>query len=392
MQLTRELMENAIALYHVNKIGGEMKNDLDAVLSQDGLTVSKLLNMSASDFIKTNANEVMGTGQVGFGAEFVQETVLVGELIERLETNGSLLAGANIKQMFNKEQEYPVRGKKFRMVLSAETTDAVSGSTPAGQGKKSPTAKITLTAKLMRVTVEYSDELLEDSVIALAEYVLQSISDAYETSIHQVLINGDTATGANTNINIIDGNTTSLPDGNKTDVLASDGIRKAGIAAGAIDAAGNLDLSVIRSARAAMGVKGLNPANLRLVPDTQTYFELLNLTEAETMEKFGDAATVKNGVLTAIDGIQIVNREEMTKATATGEISATGTNNTKGQIAIVHVPSIYVGIRRGLTTELQRYASEGATAVTGSARIGVTLENVQNNEEATAPASLIVNI
>ena len=77
MQLTRELMENAIALYHVNKTGGEMKNDLDAVLSENGMTVDKMLNMSASEFIKTNANEVMGTGQVGFGTEFVQETVLV---------------------------------------------------------------------------------------------------------------------------------------------------------------------------------------------------------------------------------------------------------------------------------------------------------------------------
>lgn len=390
MQLTRELMENAIALYHVNKKGGEMKNDLDAVFSQDGLTVNKLLNMSASEFIKTNANEVMGTGQVGFGAEFVQETVLVGELIERLETNGSLLSGANIKQMFNKEQDYPVRGAKFRMVLSAETTDGPTSSIPSGEAKKAATAQITLTSKLMRVSVPYSDELLEDSVIAIAEYVLQSIADAYETSIHQVLINGDTDTGANTNINIINGNTSALPDGNKTDVLAADGIRKAGITAGAIDAGGNLDLSVIRSARAAMGVKGLNPANLRIVPDTQTYFELLNLTEAETMEKFGDAATVKNWVLTAIDGIQIVNREEMGRATATGEIATTG--NTFGQIAIVHVPSIYVGIRRGLTTELSRYGVQGSTVVTGSARVAVTLENVQNNAGATTPAALIVNI
>ena len=390
MKLTRKLMENAIALYHVNKKGGEMKTDLDAVLSQDGLTVNKLLNMSASEFIKTNANEVMGTGQVGFGSEFVQETVLVGELIERLETNGSLLAGANIKQMFNKEQDYPVRGAKFRMVLSSETTDGPTSSIPSGEAKKAATAQITLTSKLMRVSVPYSDELLEDSVIAIAEYVLQSIADAYETSIHQVLINGDTDTGANTNINIINGNTSALPDGNKTDVLAANGIRKAGITAGAIDADGNLDLSIIRSARAAMGVKGLNPANLRLVPDTQTYFQLLNLTEAETMEKFGDAATVKNGVLTAIDGIQIVNREEMGRATATGEIGTSG--NDFGQIAIVHVPSIYVGIRRGLTTELSRYGVQGSTVVTGSARVAVTLENVQNNAGATSPAALIVNI
>ena len=69
-----------------------------------------------------------------------------------------------------------------------------------------------------------------------------------------------------------------------------------------------------------MGVKGLNPANLVMIPDTATYFGLMNLTQVETVEKFGDSATIKNGRIVALDGIEIVNREELTLATATGEI------------------------------------------------------------------------
>lgn len=64
----------------------------------------------------------------------------------------------------------------------------------------------------------------------------------------------------------------------------------------------------------------------------------------------------------------------------------------KGQILILHAPSLVVGIRRGLTTETSRYAEEQETGITGSARVAVALNNVQNNKSATAPAALIVNI
>jgi len=389
------LFYNAIALMHVNKKGGEMLNDFSAALKNSGetLTVRQLLDMTGENFLKTNANEAMSTGQAGFGAEFVQEVVLSSELIERLQVEGSLLEGATIKTMTSKTLDLPVRGAKIRMVGTSENPNAPAGGAVAGENKKAKTAQVSLEAKTLIVTIYYSDELLEDSVINIAEYVMGELTAAYETSVHEIIINGDVDTGANTNINIIDGNTSALPDGNKTDFLKFDGIRKIALTKGTVvNAGGNLALENIRTARAAMGAKGLDPSKLRLVPDISSYFELMNLSPVETMEKFGDAATVKNGVLVAIDGIKIVSREEMVKATATGEISATPALNTKGAMAIVHVPSMIVGIRRGLTTETSRYVEEQLTGVTGSARLALTFNDVQNNKVATAPAALIVNI
>jgi len=389
------LFYNAIALMHVNKKGGEMLNDFSAALKNSGetLTIRQLLDMTGESFLKTNANEAMSTGQAGFGAEFVQEVVLSSELIERLQVEGSLLEGATIKTMTAKTLDLPVRGAKIRMVGTSENSAAPTGGAVAGENKKAKTASVSLEAKTLIVTIYYSDELLEDSVINIAEYVMGELTAAYETSVHEIIINGDVDTGATTNINIIDGNTSALPDGNKTDFLKFDGIRKIAITKSAtVDAGGNLALENIRTARAAMGAKGLDPSKLRLVPDISSYFELMNLSPVETMEKFGDAATVKNGVLVAIDGIKIVSREEMVKATATGEISATPANNTKGAMAIVHVPSMIVGIRRGLTTETSRYVEEQLTGVTGSARIALNFNDIQNNKGATSPAALIINI
>lgn len=389
------LFFNAIALMHANKKGGDMLNDMSEVLKNSGEqhSIRDLLDMTGAEFLRTNANEVMSTGQAGFGKEFVEEVVLSAELIDRLRESGSILAKATIKQMGGKKVDTAVRGAKLRMVGTTENATAPTGGAVAGENKKGRTASISLEAKTLIITVYYSDELLEDSIFDIAEFVMGEITDSYETSLHQIIINGDVDTGANTNINIIDGNTSALPDGNKTDLLKFDGARKLAIGKSAIvDAGGNLAVVNIRAGRAKMGVKGLNPANLVLVPDTETYFDLMGLSPVETIEKFGDSATIKNGVLTAIDGIEIVNREEMLRATATGEISATGASNTKGQMLILHAPSLIVGIRRGLTTETSRYAEEQETGITGSARVAVNLNDVQNNTSATSPAALIVNI
>ena len=395
MHLNESLLYNSIALYHVNKKGWDMLKDLNAILKKDNLSVKWLLKLSWESFIKTNANEVMGTEQTGFWKEFVEERILAAELIERLETNWSLLARTTIRQMGANVVDYPVKWAKIRMIKTVEQTDApTGGASDSAQIKKAPTAEITLTAVEMVITVYYSDTWLEDSVIGVAEYILGAIADAFETSIHQILINGDTVTGANTNINASVGNTSALPDWDKTDLLSSNWARKIAFNNSAtVDAWTNLAIQNIRDARAKMGVKGLNPDELVLVPDTQTYFDLLNLSEVETIEKFGDAATIKEGRLVALDGIDIINREEMGRALANGKQDiTTPANNVLGSILIVHTPSVNVGIRRNLTTELSRYAEDRTSGVTGSSRTAVTLDDTQNNSKATSASALIVNI
>lgn len=390
--LREELFYNSIALMHINK-NAEMKKDLNTVLSTNNLTVDKMLNMTGEQFLQTNANEVMGTGQTGFGKEWVEEVVLSAELIERINLSGSLLSKATIKTMTANKMQFPVRGAKVRMVSTSETTSQPQ-TKDAASVRKLGTPTITLEANELIVTVYYSDTFLEDSVIEIANYIIGEIVSAYETSIHQILINGDVAIADDTNINAIDGAITALPDGARTELLKANGARKIAISKSAtVDAGGNLAIENIRSARAKMGVKWLNPAEIVMVLDQDAYFDLLNLTEVETIEKFGNAATIKNGVITAIDWIEIMNREEVGKTLANGTISVdTPANNVKSQIILIHTPSLVVWFRRQLTTELSRYAEERTTGVTGSTRVAVTFNDVQNNVKPTSPCAVIVNI
>jgi hypothetical protein len=160
----------------------------------------------------------------------------------------------------------------------------------------------------------------------------------------------------------------------------------------AIDATGVLDLSLIRKLRSKLWVKGLNPNDLKIIPSIGAYFDILNLSQVETIEKFWPTATVVNWTLSAIDWIKIIPREEARKARADGKTSKTLSNNTKDYIVLVHTPSIFFGNSYTLETEFSRYAEEKTTGITGSTWIALGWNDEQNNQEDTAPAWVIYNI
>lgn len=354
-------------------------------------TVENLYDMNFLEFMQTNANESMSTGQVGFGKEFVDQEILSSMLVDRLEDDMSLLSMANIKRMNGRKETLPVRGAKIRMVGGSENADVPANT--ANQLKKANTASLSAEAKKLILTVYYTDELLEDSVIAIGTYVLQELSSAFDTSMHEVIINGDTTTGATGNINIVDANTNTLPDGDITDfIVINEGARKTAIDNGATVSAGVLDIQDVRDARASMGIKGRNPNDLVMILSDSVYNKILGLGQVETVEKFGSNATIKNGVLSAIDGIKIVVREELGDATATGEISATPANNTTGQAVLLHKPSLWVAVRRNFSTEADRDTKAQQTFVTASSRVDVVFNDIQNNKEATSSCALIHNI
>lgn len=370
---------------------------VNKMLKNTTYTINEVYKMSFLDFIESNANEAMSSTETGFGKEFVPAEILDSMLVERLDDDESLLSMVNMKRMDGPKVLIWVRGKKIRMVWGVEH-DEVPGTGLAIQRKKARTAELELNAKKLKLTIYFTDELAEDSVIAIGQYVLQELAAAFDTSMHEIILNGDVTLGNLVNINIIDGNTSGaateeVPDGEKSDVIViNNGVREIAITKGTTVNAGVLDLWDIRLARKAMGVKGRNPNNLKLVPSDDVYQKILGLDEAQTIEKFGTAATVVNGVITAIDGIRIVPREEMRNATATGEISATPANNSTGQMALIHMPSVWVWVRTQFRIESDRDIEAEQTLITGSARVDVIFDDTQNNIKATSPVALIINI
>ena len=326
--------------------------------------------MSVNKFLETKANEANSTGQSWYWSEFVTLPILEDTIIDRIKDKETILSHIpNQKQMLSSIVKFPVKGSKIR--LSTYTEDA---NVPASWAtkKKVATANLTLTAKWLAWTVYVTKEMLEDSVVNFMSYVESELADAYETSIHEIILNWDIVTAATWNINSND----SAPIA-WTDYLSQDGLRKIAISWWNTIDVWTLDSWDFRSARALMGAKWLNPDDLLLVVETNTYYKTLNLTQVETIEKFWWNATIKNGTLTHIDGIKVISRQELLKTEDDGKISATPANNTKGQMVLVHKPSMYLWFKRQLEIEADYSAKNQQYDVTASTRVAF---NVNEND------------
>jgi hypothetical protein len=108
---------------------------------------------------------------------------------------------------------FPIKGKKLRMISLEENKDQPQNKTLTNkQVKKIPTPTLEIFLKEMIITIYFTDKLVRNSVLNIAEYIMSEIVSAYESSVHEIILNGDTSTGANTNINVIDGGVADLPD------------------------------------------------------------------------------------------------------------------------------------------------------------------------------------
>ena len=292
--------------------------------------------------LETKANEAMHTENTGAGEEFVETgfSTNVLEIVRQAE---------NFASKFPAPITMPTADYKIPL----EWADPVfrytteNGDVPATEysNSKAGTGEIMLSAKKFTAVAYLSGELDEDGIINMRGYVESKIAKQYIEMLDKILINGDVETGATGNVNSDDW----APSAGSY-YLALDWLRKKAIANGKTINVGAFELADIRYARAMMGIKGLNPAELIMGVGVDVYFKMLSFTQAETMEKFGNLATVTNGRISAIDGVEVVPTGFIPKTEADGKVSTTPANNTTGQALLVYKPDVIRGFKRELKT------------------------------------------
>lgn len=339
--------------------------------AQDRLSINEIKSMKFGQFLESKANEAMSTTQAGFGGNFVNSEVLVNAILDSVRDAETLLSYIpNQRTMLNPIEAIPVEWADFDMEYLAENADVPW----ATRLKKAWTEKITLTAQQFVATVYFTQELLEDSVSNIMTYVERKLLQSFVTTIHNVIINGDKD-------NDINGTTWA-----NSALRRVNGLRKYAIDDSRVINAWAMDLWDIRDARKLLGIKWVNPSDLIMLCDYGSYNNLLGLTPVETMEKFGTSATVVNGTITAIDGIQVLPRAEVFATLATGIKSDTPASNVAGQIIIVHKPSMYLGWKRALQVENDYDVTTLQYFFTGSTRMDFVL-----NEKDAPAVALITN-
>ena len=155
----------------------------------------------------TKANELDTTTQAGYGLEWAPDSWR-SELWQRVRQDNVVAPLFSMIEMPSQPYELPIETTDPTVYYVPETTDASqlvpNASSPITLSKVG-SGKIQMNAKKLALRVSWSSELNEDSLIpVIANYRRQSLR-AMQNAIDNLLLNGDTATAASTNVNLIDG-------------------------------------------------------------------------------------------------------------------------------------------------------------------------------------------
>ena len=285
-------------------------------------------------------------------ASAIVPTAIGTELLRDVEKASPLMTNIRTLDMPTQPWTPPYQSSNATIYgVDESTTDDAAAVKASDLG----VAAITFNAKKMGARLLWSRELDEDSAIAILPIVREDFIRITRDGWERAHIFGDETTD-NTNINQ-EGTAPTTTAGQKDHWLQNDGlvhhcvITNTGQAI-AINAA--ITMALWRSIRAALGKYGDNPSDLVSVVTRELLYDLLNLTEVQTMDKIGTRATILTGSLGIIDGTNLFVSDGLPKTDATGKIDDTaGDNVKKSAVMFNRVVGAMCGRRGDLRIEVE---------------------------------------
>lgn len=329
-----------------------------------------------------NASDIAGQGLEWVG-EFYSTDLWEKERFERiydrLVAKGMMVQ--QIPQGFDTAY-FPTEGSDPVVYVSPEANDVDATGRPEVTTTVSPfgTGRVSVTPKELKAASSYTVILEEDSLIAIAPQVNRQINEKLMETRDQLMINGDTATAINTNINLIDG---TPGTGLLTPYyIATNGFRKLPLVTntdGSRDAGGTLNLEDYRLTLA------LLDATLRQYRDRMTFIippdvetASLAIPEIATDDVRRTNATITSGILQAVYGVEVLTSGFLPLANSAGKVPAAG--GTLGSILLVYAPYWGFAYKRNITLETARDILSGSNVVVASMRAGMV---ARGNNAAT---------
>jgi len=275
----------------------------------------------------------------------------------------------------------------YKMAQASAQASNPGRVTPTITTSRLGTASKTLTPAKLGAAINYTGELEEDSfVLWAAELRRDLVAEAAEVLEH-VIVDGDTETGATTNINSIGG----TPAGTEAYMLF-DGFRKLALVTNTANSrsAGTLAVEDYLETLKLLGVGGRNAADkskVAFIIDMWTHWKSLELAEIKTRDVFV-APTVENGMLANIYGARVIASPNMhranqdatyaLKANTAGKVDlTTASNNTTGSILAVRFDQWRLGYKRRWAFEVQRDAISDSTVIVGTMRVGMVYRDTE---------------
>jgi len=276
----------------------------------------------------------------------------------------------------------------FYKVAQATAQDSNPGpTTHTVTTSKNATTNQSLTVAKMGAGTSFTGELVEDSVIPWAGELIDSIVQEGREVLESLVIDGDTETGASTNINDIAGTPAS------TDYfLVLNGFRKLALVTNTANSrsAGGLTSADFTETLKLMGLAGKNALQkdkVGFILDAWTHWAALEIPEVKTRDVFV-SPTIEKGNLTGIYGYKVHHTANMhrwntdstygLKADSAGKIDLdTAANNLYGAILAVRWDQWRFGFKRRLTIETERVPRADTTEITALMRVGMVYRDTE---------------
>ena len=333
-------------------------------------------------------------GAAGFGQELVG-VQYVSELWDAARQDSRVFGLLDTFQMNQASAYLPVVADLPEPILFAENTTEntfVAGTGRAGSNR------VLVTAKKMLINQIWTYELEEDAIIPFLPFLRAELAASLAFYSDSVILNGDTTNAATGNINSDDAD----PADTKF-YLAFDGIRHVGLVDNtnnAINAGGALALSQLSALKGKMidstykidWGHPVRSSDLVFVCDPQTADRLAQLDQVVTVDKFGPQAGVLNGQVGNILGSPVISTMAMGLTEPDGKISDTPANNTKGQLVAFNRNAFKVGLKGGLSIELERMPGMQQSRLIAGFRLGLGRYAPSGSASSIEGAAVLYNI
>lgn len=327
------------------------------------------------------ANEINQSTLSNYGDEWVG-VAYSGRLWEKVRLETRVLGMIPQEEIPQGAESvvYPLEGSDltFYKVAQAASYSANPGGIPTNTVpvEKVGTAQTTVAVQKIGTSAAYTGEMEEDSWIRFSGQLMNKFAVGAAEYLEHILIDGDTATSATTNINTIAG----TPAGTEA-YLTADGFRKNALVTltsnsrdgGTLAIEDFLDTVAMLGAN---GIAGYDRTKVMFLLDLATHRKALTLTEVKTQDTF-QGATIQGGMLMNIWGYPVYVSGQVARlggglTNTAGKVDlGTPANNAKGQIIAVRPDRWLFGFKRRMTMETQRVPRADVTEVTALLRFGL---------------------
>jgi len=205
------------------------------------------------------------------------------------------------------------------------------------------TADTTLTANKLRVRIPLSHELDEDAVFPIMPWVMKQHEIGQRRALATAIINGQRTGTIDSGAGI-----------GATDArYCWDGLRyMANAGSNEVDL-GTLTVDTLRSLYMKMGKYAVPPSDTFWMTSVMGYLRMMrDLTDVQTIDKFGPSAVIRTGTLAMLDGRSILVDEAVAENLDSSGVYS-GAGNTRTIIALVNANSFVQGVKRGVESWVQ---------------------------------------